>query len=135
MVKGIAHLCIRVTDLDATERFYCGALGMKKAFDFLREGETVGFYLAVGNGTYIEFFRREPGADAGAELIAHLCLEVDSIDETAKQLVAAGVAITEKKLGADHAWQAWITDPDGVRIELHEYTAESSQKTGAPCIL
>ncbi|TIU37930.1 MAG: VOC family protein, partial [Mesorhizobium sp.] len=27
-------------------------------------------------------------------------------------------------------FQAWITDPNGVRIELFEYTAKSAQFTG-----
>jgi hypothetical protein len=27
----------------------------------------------------------------------------------------------------DHSWQAWITDPDGNKIELHDYTPESWQ--------
>lgn len=38
-------------------------------------------------------------------------------------------------MGADHAYQAWLTDPDGVRIELHEYTPDCCQKTGRTCYL
>ena len=60
MIKGIAHLCIRVVDLEKTSRFYCDGLGLGKAFDFIRDGKVVGFYLRVGNGNYLEFFQREP---------------------------------------------------------------------------
>lgn len=134
MIRGIAHLCIRVADLEQTARFYCDGLGLKKAFDFIRDGKVVGFYLHVGNGNYLEIFQREP-VEAGPSPIDHLCLETDSIDEVNARLSAAGYAVGEKKMGADHAWQAWLTDPDGVRIELHEYTAESCQKTGKSCIL
>lgn len=50
-------------------------------------------------------------------------------------LGAGGYAVTEKKLGADQSWQAWTTDPSGVRIEFHQYTAHSSQVTGKDCVL
>ena len=79
MIKGIAHLCIRVADLGRTARFYCQGLGLEKAFDFRRDDKTVGFYLKAGNGNYLEFFEREP-AEPGANPIDHLCFEVDSID-------------------------------------------------------
>ena len=50
-------------------------------------------------------------------------------------VAAAGYTPGEKKMGADHAYQAWLTDPDGVRIELHEYTPDCCQKTGRTCYL
>ena len=134
MIKGIAHLCIRVTDLERTARFYCEGLGLEKAFDFIRDGEVVGFYLRVGSGSFLEFFRREP-VESGPNPLDHLALETDSIDAVNARLAAAGYPVGEKKTGADHAWQAWLTDPDGVRIELHEYTADSCQKTGENCLL
>jgi catechol 2,3-dioxygenase-like lactoylglutathione lyase family enzyme len=34
MIKGLAHVCFRVADLDVSERFYCGQLGLRRAFDF-----------------------------------------------------------------------------------------------------
>jgi hypothetical protein len=50
-------------------------------------------------------------------------------------LLSRGVPVTEPKLGADSSWQAWCKDPDGTDIELHEYTAQSSQRTGAECVV
>ncbi|TIP51868.1 MAG: VOC family protein, partial [Mesorhizobium sp.] len=38
--------------------------------------------------------------------------------------------VTPKKLACDDTYQAWITDPNGVRIELFEYTAKSAQFAG-----
>jgi len=68
-------------------------------------------------------------------MIKHFCLEVDDIDDVAQKLTAAGYTVTEKTLGADQSWQAWTTDPSGVRIEFHEYTKDSSQLTGENCVL
>jgi len=30
-------------------------------------------------------------------------------------------------LGSDNSYQCWLDDPDGNRIELHQYTPESRQ--------
>jgi hypothetical protein len=37
------------------------------------------------------------------------------------------VQVTNVSLGSDKSWQAWLSDPDGNKIELHQYTAESKQ--------
>ncbi len=135
MIKQVAHICIGALDLAAAERFYCGALGMEKKFRFIKEGRDFGFYLAAGNGTYIEVFSQD-AVEAGAKpLLKHICLEVEDIDAAIRRISEAGVEITPKKMGADRSWQAWITDPSGVRIELHQYTPESSQLTGRDCIV
>ena len=46
-----------------------------------------------------------------------------------------GVAITDKEMGAANSWQAWITDPNGVKIELHQYTKKSCQILGNDCVV
>lgn len=135
MVKGIAHICISSVDLAATERFYCSGLGMPKVFDFIRKGEVIGFYLRAGGNAFVEVFQRgSVSPDAGAP-ISHLCLEVTDIDEVVKRLKTHGYETTAKVMGADWSWQAWVTDPAGVRIEFHQYTPDSCQLTGAPCHL
>ena len=134
MIRGIAHLCIRVADLEQTARFYCDGLGLKKAFDFIRDGKVVGFYLRVGNGNYLEIFQREP-VEAGPSPIDHLCLETDSIDEVNARLSAAGYAVGEKKMGADHAWQAWLTDPTESASSCTNTPPTVVRKPGRPAIL
>ena len=53
-----------------------------------------------------------------------------SIDDAVAHIRAAGVAVTDKKFACDDTYQAWITDPNGVRIELFEYTPKSAQLVG-----
>lgn len=135
MIKGIAHVCVSALDLAAVERFYCSGLGMEKVFDFLRGGDPIGFYLKMAEAAYIEVFVQDK-IDLEAKCpIKHLCLQVDDIDAVARGLVDCGYPATEKVLGADQSWQVWTTDPSGVRIEFHQYTAESSQLTGKDCVL
>jgi catechol 2,3-dioxygenase-like lactoylglutathione lyase family enzyme len=135
MVKGIAHICLGATDLAAAERFYCGGLGMTKRFDFIRQDKLVGFYLYAGNNTFIEIFAAD-SIPPGGNALRHICLETDNIDAMIERVKSHGIALTsEKKLGADQSWQVWIKAPDGVAIEFHQYTPQSSQLTGKPCIV
>ena len=135
MVKQIAHVCIGATDLEATERFYCGVLGFARKFRFLKGSEPIGFYLDAGGGTFIEVFRQDDVQEGSRPLIRHFCLLTDDIDRLRQALLRAGHEVTEKKKGCDQSWQAWVTDPSGVRIEFHQYTAQSSQLTGSDCVL
>jgi catechol 2,3-dioxygenase-like lactoylglutathione lyase family enzyme len=135
MIKGFAHVCLSATDLPAVERFYCCGLRCRKAFDFIRDGQVVGFYLELAQDNYIEIFLRDE-IDSDVKFpISHFCLEVDDIDNIGQQLIENGYEATEKKLGADQSWQIWTTDPSGVRIEFHQYTKNSSQITHENCML
>jgi catechol 2,3-dioxygenase-like lactoylglutathione lyase family enzyme len=128
MITGIAHVCYHVVDLDAAIAYY-EKLGMTVAFDFRNaERGRFGVYLHVGRRNFIELFAAS-GQLAAPEQgsYRHLCLEVDDIGQTVAELRGRGVETSEPKLGTDNAWQAWVTDPDGNRIELHQYLPESKQ--------
>ncbi len=127
MIINIAHVCYRVSSLDQSIAFYCETLGLKKAFDFTNDhGERFGAYIRVGNRTFIELFTGDP-KPADGQSYAHLCLEVDDMEATVAELKANGADVGEIKLGRDESYQAWLTDPDGNRIELHAYTPNSWQ--------
>lgn len=128
MITGVAHLCFVVRDLEASIDFYCAKLGMKPAFDFLNEaGKRFGLYVHAGERNFLELFQGRLADRAADQTYQHLCLEVDDIQATATAIRDAGVEVTEVKLGGDRSWQAWLTDPDGNRIELHQYTPQSKQ--------
>ena len=91
-------------------------------------------YLEVAPHQYIEFFydyneerkeRRDLSQFYGYQ---HLCLEVDNIQDAWQAVIANGLTPdTQINLGADRSWQFWLVDPDGNRLELMQYTAESKQ--------
>jgi catechol 2,3-dioxygenase-like lactoylglutathione lyase family enzyme len=128
MITQIAHICLESVDLKASEKFYCETLGLEKSFEFVRGDEPYGLYLKAGRNTFIEIFKSEAAAKQGS--IKHLCLETDQIDQVYQMLKKHGCEVTEKKLGCDKTWQIWTQDPDGVKIEIHEYTVESRQFKG-----
>ena len=131
MIRQVAHFCIIVRDLETTEWFYCGILGMEIAFEFRKGEERIGYYLKAGDTTFIEVFRGETRDEPGR--IKHFCLETDDLDDIKRRLAEHGIASTEKKLPSDFAWQAWCKDPDGIDIEFHQYTEKSLQFVGGVC--
>lgn len=126
MSLAIAHVCINTMDLKTSVSFYTDALGLAKVFDFTKNGKVKGCYLRVSPRTFIEIFEVSQVDEAVASL-AHLCLETDDLDGMRDRLLAAGVAVSEKKKGCDDTYQIWFKDPNGIDIELHEYTATSAQ--------
>ncbi|GHB95673.1 VOC family protein [Cerasicoccus arenae] len=133
-VQRLAHACIHVAEIDRSLTFYCNTLGFAKKFDFIdKAGKIFGAYVELAPDTFLEIFEN-PDSAKGQCPVNHFCLEVADIDVAVDFLKAQGVELfVDKKMGADQSWQAWFGDPDGVRIELHCYTADSSQRTGAAC--
>ena len=93
-------------------------------------------YLEISPNNFIELFPAEPGlppaiCDDNHIGYTHLSLEVEDINEAYEEMVAAGVNITsEVSLGIDFTYQFWLTDPDGNRIEMMQYTDRSMQLFG-----
>lgn len=130
MIKRLAHICIHTDDLAETRRFFCDVLGLEKGFEFEKEGCLFGFYIKLGGQTFIEVFKGRP-ADVGN--IDHIAIETDDIDQVITTLRAHDFEATDKKLGGDNTWQSWTRDPNGVRIEFHQYTKDSLQFDGGVC--
>ena len=129
-VKQIAHICIFAKDLEKTRAFYNQVLGLESGFNFLRDGEVFGFYLNAGGRNHIEVFQKSDASFDETNQINHLCLEVENIDDAVSHIAGMNVHITDKRLACDDTYQAWLCDPDGVKIELFEYTDKSAQFVG-----
>ena len=129
-VKQLAHVCIFANDLDATRSFYRDVLGMDTQFNFLRDGKIFGFYLDCGGRSHVEVFQKDGASYGDMNQINHLCLDVEDIDAAIAHIRSMGVDATAKKLACDDTYQAWIRDPNGVKIELFEYTEKSAQFAG-----
>ena len=128
-----SHVGICVADLERSMRFYCDGLGFTKRFDFEKNGKVVGFYLHAGGDTFLEVFHADEVPWHGSP-IRHLCLETEDLDAVMARLKSLNIPMGEKKLGADNTWQFWLKDaPNGVAIEVQQYTKDSCQYTGKPC--
>jgi lactoylglutathione lyase len=130
-VSSIAHVAIRVKDVDRSLDFYVGKLGMREMMRLDRDGRLWLLYLRITDTQFLEVFPEgvgERAAEREAVGFNHICLEVGDIDAALRELQTAGVAlIRDKQMGADGNWQAWIEDPDGHRIELMQMMPDSLQ--------
>lgn len=131
MRSRLAHVCIETADLEATETFY-RALGLQRRFDFHNQhGDLVGFYLAFSNNTFVEVIKVKKPRLEGA--LRHFAIEVDNVDHWFKWLKQQGINATEKEYAGDDNWMITCTDPNGIFIELQQYTDKSMQKIGGSC--
>lgn len=121
------HVAITVSDMKRSVAFYRDVLGFKVLGKL--ENPDTGFlivFLDTGS-VIIELFEfREKGApwdrnrneDLG---LKHFAFRVDSVDEVAERLKAAGVKFVLEPFDANGGVRiAFLEDPDGVRIELIE---------------
>lgn len=130
-ITALAHVCLRAQDLRVTEHFYCQGLGLTVQFRFKKNGDTIGFYLKVAERQFIEVFQMEsPEPPTAQAALAHFCLETSDIHGLRSRLAGLGYAPTEVKKGCDHSLQFWVTDPNGVRFEFHQYGPRSLQLEG-----
>jgi len=127
MIKGLGHVCFGVADLERSVAFYRDKLGFKCAYDFVdANGRQIGQCLHIGGRSFIELFRSSLPAPA-EQGHRHVCFEVDDIEAAAAELKRRGVEVTKINRGSDRSYNVWLADPDGNRLELQQYTAESKQ--------
>ena len=133
MITGIAHTAVTVKDMAESVRFYTQALGFHEAFEFSHPdtGAPWIVYLGISPGQFIELFYGGaedcPWKDSRIGF-NHLCFAVDDIEASIQKVRDAGYPIdSEPVQGVDSNWQAWITDPNGIRIELMQIMPDSPQ--------
>lgn len=125
MIQGIAHVAIRVADMNQSIRFYSEALGFRPKFS-LKDGQGQPWieYLEVSKDQFIELFYSSGPCrnDFKRQSFQHLCFEVTAIEEHAKRIVETGWRLVHPiSVGLDHNKQCWTIDPDENPIELMEY--------------
>ncbi|MFD7292924.1 VOC family protein [Streptomyces sp. NPDC059897] len=119
----------RVTDLDHSLAFYTALgyaeLGRVRAAD---AGHLVILHFPDEPAASLELVHRpaEGPVDVGTGF-DHLAIQVDTLAATLERLAEAGLAPGPIKHpgGPEGPKTAWLTDPDGYRIELVEWPPES----------
>ena len=113
------HTMVRVTDIDASLRFYRDALGLKElARKESEQGRfTLVFLAAPGDeAAQVELtYNWDPEAYTGGRNFGHLAYEVDDIYATCQHLTSQGVVINRPPRDGK---MAFIRSPDNISVEL-----------------
>lgn len=113
------HTMVRISDIDASLRFYGDLLGLRE----VRRAEseqgrfTLIFLAAPGDeDAQVELtYNWDPEVYAGGRNFGHLAYEVDDVYAACERFQAGGVTISRPPRDGR---MAFIRSPDGVSIEL-----------------
>jgi lactoylglutathione lyase len=113
------HTMVRVTDLDASLRFYCGALGLREVArkDVPQGRFTLVFLAAPGDDdAQVELTHNwDPEEYDGGRNFGHLAYAVDDIYAACQQLADKGVTINRPPRDGK---MAFVRSPDNISVEL-----------------
>ena len=113
------HTMVRVTDLEASLRFYRDALGLEvlNVREVPQGRFTLAFLAAPGDlSAQVELtYNWDPEAYTGGRNFGHLAYAVDDIYATCARLQAHGVEIVRPPRDG---YMAFVRSPDQISIEL-----------------
>jgi lactoylglutathione lyase len=120
------HVGIRVADLTRSLEFYTG-LGYEAIGNVPESGFGSLTMLKLPGDEFVSLElvhdRARASVDPGG--LNHLVIQVESMQATIAELAAHGIDAEPPTSpdGSDSFWIAWLTDPDGYRIELVQWPA------------
>ena len=113
------HTMVRVTDLDASLKFYCDALGLREISrkDVPQGRFTLIFLAAPGDeSAQVELTHNwDPESYSGGRNFGHLAYSVDDIYATCQRLKDHGVTINRPPRDGH---MAFVRSPDNISVEL-----------------
>jgi lactoylglutathione lyase len=113
------HTMVRVTDLDASLKFYCDALGLREiSRKEVPQGRfTLIFLAAPGDeSAQIELtYNWDPQSYDGGRNFGHVAYAVDDIYATCQRLKDHGVTINRPPRDGH---MAFVRSPDNISVEL-----------------
>ena len=116
-IDVLEHVTIRCSDLAQSRRFYSEVLdltdGERPPFDF------PGAWLYAGDTAVIHLVGGRPVNGPGTGCFDHIGLRASDLDGTRARLEDLGIEFTERTVPGLELHQVFVTDPDGVTIELN----------------
>jgi lactoylglutathione lyase len=113
------HTMVRVTDLDASLRFYCDALGLREiSRKEVPQGRFTLVFLAApaDDDAQVELtYNWDPEPYAGGRNFGHLAYAVDDIYAACRRLQEKGVTINRPPRDGK---MAFVRSPDDISVEL-----------------
>lgn len=116
-IVGIAHVAIRVADLQASRAFY-EKLGFAQPFEISKDGKVTEAFVKLNDRQYLELY---PASAEQTAAFLHVCFEAVNLPGLYPIYTANGVvAPPVRKAGAGNMLLAW-KGPEGQTEEITEY--------------
>lgn len=116
-VKALDHYTIMTADLDQSVAFYTEILGLaegpRPSFD------APGAWLYCDDRAIVHLVGGARGKDAGTGAIDHVAFRATGLEETRARLKERGIAFRERDVPGRPLHQVFLSDPDGVTIEIN----------------
>jgi catechol 2,3-dioxygenase-like lactoylglutathione lyase family enzyme len=124
-IRGLEHLLVLTDDLEATRTFWCEALGLEVGGR--PELPFPGYWLYAGGTPCVHLAERAAYETHAAALglapatgpVDHVALAAEGFDAIARRLAAAGIEVVPNEIPEAGIRQLFVTDPNGVRVELN----------------
>lgn len=123
-LERMGHLSLRVSDLDASEKFYIEILGMRPVWR--SEGEIA--FLECGNDDLaliqipkeeVQAFRRRAQSSQSLHHFGFRVRSKDGIDQLAEEMRARGIVIDDgPRDHRDGSRSFYFRDPDGNHVQI-----------------
>ena len=133
-VLGFSHICIAVSDMEASLRFYRDLLGLEVFFDLQLEGPSmeavtgeagahgrmIGGMLGGTVVELLEFAHRglEPQQQDAKLGYTNISLSVRDVDAAHAAIIAAGVQPEQQPVDIGGVRMFFVRDPDGTPVEF-----------------
>jgi catechol 2,3-dioxygenase-like lactoylglutathione lyase family enzyme len=133
----LQHFLIQTEDLEKTKDWFVDVLGMRVGphpdFKFpvywLYLGDTDVLHLTVGGAkaseSRLKYLGQESTATSGSGVVDHVAFRATGLLDMIDQLKNKGVAFKERRVNDQGLYQLFVTDPNGVKIELNFEAAEA----------
>lgn len=117
-ITGIAHVAIRVSDLDR-EILFLGKLGFEEAFATTHAGKALEVFIKVNDHQFIELYpQTDPSQPLGW---MHACYEAGDLDALVRYYQSIGLKVAPvRKAGAGNLISS-MKDPEGRVTEFTQY--------------
>ncbi len=117
---GLAHVALRVGDIEKSRAFYEGFLGYEEPFHLDdADGRLSVDFIKVNDDQFLELF---PGLEAGADRLYHISFYTDDAEYLRAYLARQGVKVPDRvSKGRIGNLSFNVKDPDGHTVEFVQY--------------
>ena len=117
-IRTIDHVNIATQRLEATRAFYVEVMGLTEGFR--PPFEFPGYWLYAGERAIVHMQEANgPVGPSQASALNHFAFDVDALDPILAELDKRGIAYRAVDVPETRIRQAFLQDPNGVRVELN----------------